>query len=125
MWPHRPIGRPNWTKSAIFAFWSKKLAKYGTYLILYNSAGNGRNIKIVVGMCALDLEDTFKYLKCYNTCNRSKFMTKNIYHARHFLKKKFSKIKLREIFFSCKSFGKNSKKKFFQPENLINFFFKK
>ena len=113
MWPHRPIGRPNWPKSAIFAFWSKKLAKYGIYLILYNSAGNGRNIKIVAGMCALDPEDTFKYLKCYNTCNRSKFMTKNIYHARHFLKKTFSKIKFREIFSVVNPLEKIQKKNFF------------
>ena len=75
-------------------FWSKN-AKNTTNI---RSAGSGRNIKILAGMCALDPEDTFRYLKWYNTCNRSKFMTKNIYHVRHFLKKNCFKIELREIF---------------------------
>jgi hypothetical protein len=115
-------------KSAIF--WMKRiffLKKYENDPISSKimSAGSGRCIKSWPGIYSASPKATSTYSECSNIYFTSVFMKKYVLH-KFFFQKFAQKLTKNSYFFSsCKSFGKNIKKIFFQGWNLIIFFCKK
>ena len=98
-------------KSAIFwmkpNFFLKKL-KNDPNSSQIMSAGSGRCIKSWPEICSTSPKGASTYSECTKVCFTCLFMKKNVSH-----KFFFKKILKNSYFFSCKSFGKKWKKKFF------------